>query len=415
MKTTRINALRSSFFSLFLVAAMSSCATAPLPKEIKDNSLVLVDLLQKAVAKAAHNAPIRGGTQVAIVNLDGEGKEAVYPYPAVYDLLALSLMKKGLLVAERDAEGLYASVIESAADELPFYISPRCGAACAKGKKLRLSSDPKPGKERVTINGQPCTVSSLVEEKKSTVVGSSSDFSSMYKAPDNYRDLFNNGMMPWYGTNGKPLVTTQESAKLIVGYRLLHFGTIVEPASSDPVNKIRRVAQVDLVVKAFYAGSGNTFWAQRFKEKSSEDFDKKSEGFFRQGNHYTYYPPVVKNLHQEPPKANEDKPGKTAGPKAKLIESKIEKQTAAPCPQPCEDKCGCNSCGGCGGCGDCHANSSSGGGLLGGLTASSGETGDDKSEGPAAEPVIEVAGSEETANASEEKSWWANLLGLFGI
>ena len=172
-KTKRkLKTLTNLGVGVLLTALMSSCATAPLPKEIKDNSLVLVDLLQKAVAKAAQSAPIRSGTQVAVVNLDGEGKEAVYPYPAVYDLLALSLMKKGLVVAERDAEGLYASVIESAADKLPFYISPRCGTACAKGKTFNLSSDPKVSKQKAVINGQPCTVSSLVEEQKTTVAGS---------------------------------------------------------------------------------------------------------------------------------------------------------------------------------------------------------------------------------------------------
>lgn len=291
------------------------------------NAQAIADEMQKASADFAKTVPVPDGARVAIVNLDGTLAEAGNPVQSVYDHLAIALSKKPALVVERDAQGLWASVLESWSDKLPFAVSSPCNGPCPVVSATPVPAVAAPAKGNATLTFQacssaPCDGKGECAACKSPMVGMSADdmlkivemmkkldagkeasgsaivtaipgagalaMDSTQPAERNYRELFASVLLPtWFKKDGSKIVAEQASATHILGFRVLTYGAAIEAGSMKET--IERTVRIDLILRLIRTADGAVIWSDRLTYEKKESFPDTLSHDLRE-DHYGFYP-----------------------------------------------------------------------------------------------------------------------------
>ncbi len=288
-----------SMIRLLMVAAVAAlvagCAATPL--KYTTNARALVDVMHQGSEKFVSEIELDGKARVSVLNLEASMDPSGYPSTIVYDMLAMALTKKGITVVERDQEGLYASVLEGWSNKLPFYVTNMCEGKCPCDgvcpEKDPCGPDcpqPKPvlpccpaGQTPIVPNCTNCVaatgaavsaaaippVSMPKAPKLAAKAPAAADpglppmpEATTSKRPD-YADLFILDVPRWFTKDGKRIVTEQMSATHVLGYRLIYYGTSIEPTEDDDV--IKRITRADLVLRLINTKYGTLEWSDRVK------------------------------------------------------------------------------------------------------------------------------------------------------
>tara|TARA_B100000683_G_scaffold271479_1_gene312673 strand:+ start:925 stop:1890 length:966 start_codon:yes stop_codon:yes gene_type:complete len=291
-----------TYMALF---AMGCATTRALPADYRETSQVLVDLLEKTSSEATKKIEVPSKRTVAIINLDGQDSESAHPSSVVYDMLSIGLTAQGVKVAERDREALYASIIESWSKRLPFYISPRCGNACSSSNDDSQTVVQKKVTTEVAqcdCNGQKgggCCgglgqIKSITTEENKIDLQAGDDGQRVReKDPrefNSYREMLNNGLRNYFDTNGKNIISKQDAADYVLGYRILYYGSAIEDTEDE--NEVRRVARVDIILRLIRTDDGMAVWSNRFKKFEYEVFHRDLKGELDK-DRYTYHRPQL--------------------------------------------------------------------------------------------------------------------------
>ncbi len=147
-----------------LIAVTASACGAPAIK-YTSNAQAIVEQMDKASEEFVRDIPLTATSRVAIVNLEGTMTEASSPSVPIYDMLAIALTRRKIPVVERDAEALYASVLESWSSRLPFRVTSPCGELCPVAPPAAAPAPAKPAGPAATIIVQGCSSSSASDAK----------------------------------------------------------------------------------------------------------------------------------------------------------------------------------------------------------------------------------------------------------
>ena len=249
--------------------------------------------------------------RVAVINLEATMDPSGYPSTIVYDMLTMALTKKGITVVERDQEGLYASALEGWTDKLPIYVTNMCegkcgcdgvcpeqdpcGPNCPQAKPI-LPCCPA-GQSPIVPNCSTCvaalgaTVAPAAIPKiaapavpklgAKAKAGADSDpglppiaAAATSKRPD-YADLFILDVPRWFAKDGKRIVTEQMSATHVLGYRLLYYGTSIEPTEDEDV--IKRITRADVTLRLINTKSGTVEWSDRVKYSKVDRYPEEAK------------------------------------------------------------------------------------------------------------------------------------------
>ncbi len=302
---------------LCLVAAalVGSACGAPAVK-YTPNSQALVEQMYKASTDFAREIPLTSASRVAIVNLEGRMTEASSPSVPIYDMLAIALSKRKIPVVERDAEALYASVLESWSSRLPFRVSSPCGKLCpdkpaapaaapakpapaptivVQGCSTNCAPDAKPGeckacnqptlaapaKDLVDIVQELARLRGEAEAEESAQAAAEAsgpgDVNDVPTASRTYRDLFSEVILPgWFAADGSKIVANQASATHVLGYRALTYGTAVFKTMSDKT--IRREVRIDMILRLIRVDDGVVEWSDRVTHTFEEQLPVEVQG-----------------------------------------------------------------------------------------------------------------------------------------
>ena len=289
---------------VFIFVTVSACATAPV--KYRTNSRVLLDVMQEGATQFVDPISVGSSDTIAIVNLEGGMDESDYPSTVVYDMLSTALTKKGATVVERDLEGLAASVLENSMDKLIFHLSPLCDGPCPKAvaaEKPVLPCCPS-GTTPIPSCGGGCA-GSAVAALPALPIGKKGKAAADGDAPapllalpgakkaekevlPDWRNLLVSEIPRWFDRNGAKVVSQQDSATHVLGYRIHTYGVSIEPTEDKKV--IRRRVRVDLQLRIIETKTGKLTWADRVSIGKSEKFPSDMRGLLS-GPRYDYTTP----------------------------------------------------------------------------------------------------------------------------
>jgi len=288
--------LLSRLFVVLAISALAAgCAVTPL--KYTTNARALVDVMDHGSEKFVSDISLDGRARVAVLNLEASMDPSGYPSTIVYDMLTMALTKKGITVVERDQEALYASVLEGWTDKLPFYVTNLCEGKCPcdgvcpeKDPCGPNCPQPKPvlpccpaGQSPIVPSCANCVaatgaaigaamippISMPAPPAMAARGGGKSDpglppiaDAATSKRPD-YADLFILDVPRWFSKDGKRIVTEQMSATHILGYRLIYYGTSIEPTEEEDV--IKRITRADMVLRLINTKYGTVEWSDRVR------------------------------------------------------------------------------------------------------------------------------------------------------
>jgi len=294
--------LLSRLLSFLAISALVvGCAATPL-KKWTTNSQALVNVMAQGSGKFVAEISLDEGARVAVVNLEASMDPSAYPSTIVYDMLTMALVKKGIDVVERDLEGLYASVLEGWSDQLPFYVTSLCEGKCpcegvcpeedpcgpdCPGPKPILPCCPA-GQSPIVPSCTNCVaatgaalgaaaippVAIPVPAKPASGDAAGEGLPPIAQAatstrPD-YADLFILDVPRWFARDGKRIVTDQSSATHVLGYRLIYYGTSIEPTEDDDI--IKRITRADIVLRLINTKLGTVEWSDRIHYSRTDKF-----------------------------------------------------------------------------------------------------------------------------------------------
>jgi hypothetical protein len=305
-----------AFLPVAAIALVASACGAPAIKYMP-NSQALVEQMYKASTDFAREIPLTSASRVAIVNLEGRMTEASSPSVPIYDMLVIALSKRKIPVVERDAEALYASVLESWSSRLPFRVSSPCGKLCpatpvapaaavsapalaptiiVQGCSTSCGSDAAPGeckacnqptlaapaKDLVDIVQELARLRQEAEVKEAETSNASAasgpgDVNAVPTGARTYRDLFSEVILPgWFAADGSRIVANQASATHVLAYRALTYGTAVFKTMSDKT--IRREVRIDLILRLIRVDEGVVEWSDRVSHRFEEQLPAEVQG-----------------------------------------------------------------------------------------------------------------------------------------
>ncbi len=286
----------SRLFVLFAISALAAgCAVTPL--KYTTNARSLVDVMHQGSEKFVSDVELGDTARVAVVNLESSMDPSGYPSTIVYDMLTMALSKKGITVVERDQEGLYASVLEGWTDKLPFYVTNLCEGKCGCDGVCpeKDPCGPNCPQAKPVMPCCPAGQSPIVPTCTNCIAATGAAISpaaippvSMPSAPKlpgkataaadpglppiadaatskrpDYADLFILDVPRWFKKDGKRIVTEQMSATHVLGYRLIYYGTSIEPTEEEDV--IKRITRADIVLRLINTKFGTVEWSDRVK------------------------------------------------------------------------------------------------------------------------------------------------------
>jgi len=315
----------SRFLALVAISALAAgCAVTPL--KYTTNARALVDVMDQGSEKFVADINVDSAARVAVVNLESSMDPSGYPSTIVYDMLTMALTKRGVTVVERDQEGLYASVLEGWTDKLPFYVTNLCEGQCPCDSVCPAGDpcgpncpQPKPvlpccpaGQSPIVPNCANCIAATGAAIGAAPIPpvtmpsapslpgfggGGDADVglppiadAATSKRPD-YADLFILDVPRWFARDGKRIVTEQFSATHILGYRLIYYGTSIEPTEEEDV--IKRITRADIVLRLINTKFGTVEWSDRVRFSKVDKYPEDARGQLSR-KRFTYTAPQYK-------------------------------------------------------------------------------------------------------------------------